>query len=228
MSRFNLAVAIGVLSSLTIIAPLSALDENDGGWVQLFNGKDLTGWKTHPKNPGNWRVKDGNIVSGGKAVSHLFSERGDYRDFQFRIEAKISDKGNSGQLFRAEFAPDYPRGYEAQINSTFPTDPVRTGSLYPAFDPPYPQINARKIIVTDELVKPNEWFTQEVIVRGNHIIIKVNGKTTVDFVDEKNTYTKGYLALQQHGVWGDLPDTVLEVRKIELKEFSSRTVPEHK
>ena len=42
-----------------------------------------------------------------------------------------------------------------------------------------------KIIVTDQLQKPDEWFTQEIIARGNHIIIKLNGKTTVDFVDEK-------------------------------------------
>src|SRR5262249_45978135 len=48
---------------------------------------------------------------------------------------------------------------------------------------------------------------------GNHIIIKVNGKTTVDFEDEKNTYTKGHFALQQHD-----PKTVVEFRKIEIKE----------
>src|SRR5262249_29682245 len=35
------------------------------GWTQLFNGKDLTGWKTHPKDPGNWRVEDGAIVGQG-------------------------------------------------------------------------------------------------------------------------------------------------------------------
>ena len=48
------------------------------------------------------------------------------------------------------------------------------------------------------LVPPDTWFTQEVEAVGNHIVIKVNGKVTVDFVDEKNTFTKGYLALQQH------------------------------
>jgi glucosamine 6-phosphate synthetase-like amidotransferase/phosphosugar isomerase protein len=60
---------------------------------------------------------------------------------------------------------------------------------------------------------------QEVIARGNHIIIKVYEKTTVDFVDVKNTYTKGHLALQQHAAFGDNPQTVLQVRKIEIKEF---------
>jgi hypothetical protein len=64
------------------------------------------------------------------------------------------------------------------------------------------------------LHKPDEWFTQEVIANGNHIIIKVNGKTTVDFVDEKNTFPKGHFALQQHD-----PGTVVQFRKIEVKEL---------
>jgi hypothetical protein len=49
-----------------------------------------------------------------------------------------------------------------------------------------------------QLAPPDTWFNQLVIARGNHIIIEVNYKKVVDFVDEKNTYTSGYLALQQH------------------------------
>src|SRR5262249_30663833 len=94
--------------------------EDDKGWVQLFNGKDLTGWKVFREGPGPWKVKDGILMSSGSKNSHLFTERGDYQNFQFRIEAKISDKGNSGQYFRAQFGPGYPKGYEAQINSTHP------------------------------------------------------------------------------------------------------------
>ena len=220
IARHFLIVIETVFSMLLAVAVCPATAKDDGEWIQLFNGKDLKGWKTHPKNPGKWRVERGILISGGKEVSHLFSERDDYQDFHYRIEAKISDKGNSGQLFRAAFAPGYPAGYEAQINSTFPTDPVRTGSLYPAFDAKLSADQQAKIIVKDQLHKPDEWFTQEVIARGNHIIIKVNDKTTVDFVDEKNTYTKGHLALQQHAAFGDNPQTVLQVRKIEVKELS--------
>ena len=64
------------------------------------------------------------------------------------------------------------------------------------------------------LVKASEWFTHEVIAQGNHIVIKVNGKTTVDFVDENNTYTTGHIALQQHD-----KGTIAEFRKIEIKEL---------
>src|ERR1700756_3955244 len=51
-------------------------DKNEEGWVQLFNGKDLTGWKTHPNNPGHWEVKDGVIVGRGWEVSPPFPEGG--------------------------------------------------------------------------------------------------------------------------------------------------------
>jgi hypothetical protein len=188
----------------------AAAKAGEKGWVKLFNGKDLTGWKTHPKAPGKWRVEDGAIVSGGTKVSHLFSERDDYENFHYRIEAKISDKGNSGQYFRTKFAQGYPPGYEAQINSTFP-DPQKTGSLY------------NFVRITKMLVPPDTWFTQEVIADGNHIIIKVNGEKVVDYVDKKNTYTRGHFALQQHGAFRDKGgkevETVLHVRKIEVKEL---------
>ncbi|HEY7426986.1 MAG TPA: family 16 glycoside hydrolase, partial [Gemmataceae bacterium] len=185
------------------------------GFVPLFNGKDLTGWKTHPDDKPKWEVKDGILIGSGVG-GHLFSERGDYENFHFRVEAMINDGGNSGQYFRTAFGPGFPKGYEAQINSTH-ADPIKTGSLYPAFSGKLTQEQRDKIIVRDMLVKPDEWFTQEVIARGNHIIIKVNDKTTVDFVDRNNTYTKGHFALQQH----DLA-TVVKFRKIEVKELPAK------
>jgi hypothetical protein len=206
MSRFLTSLGL-VLGALTLALPSLADDkkDDDKGWVQLFNGKDLEGWKTHPADKAKWEVKDGILVGSGEA-GHLFSQRGDYENFVYRVEAKINDHGNSGQYFRTQYGPSFPKGYEAQINSTH-RDPVRTGSLY-GF--------GKEATVRDMLVKPDEWFTQEVTAIGNHIVIKVNGKTTVDFVDKKNTYTKGHFALQQHD-----PGTVVMLRKIEVKELPS-------
>jgi len=192
-------------------------DDKDKGWVQIFNGKDIfngskvDGWKVYKDEPGDWSVKDGILVGKGPKRSHLYSERGDFENFHYRIEAKISDKGNSGQYFRTQF-PDkarYPAGYEAQINSTH-TDPVRTGSLY-GF-----------VKVTDMLVKPDTWFTQEVIADGNHIIILVNGKKVVDYVDEKNTYKKGHFAIQQHEPPAGVKESIIMIKKIEVKELPAK------
>jgi hypothetical protein len=185
------------------------------GFVQLFNGKDLTGWKQHPDDTNKWEVKDGALTASGPGNGHLYTERADYENVVFRIEAKINDKGNSGQYVRARFQKGFPPGYEAQINATH-SDRIKTGSLYPFM---------RNRAERDEFVKticvldkaphaPDEWFTQEVTADGNHIVIKVNGKTTVDYTDKNNTYTKGHLAIQYHD-----PTCKIMVRKAEVKEL---------
>jgi hypothetical protein len=204
----GLAGALGSLflgSGATGVDSKTADQDDTKGWVQLFNGKDLTGWEVHPKGTGPWKVEKGILIGSGSKNSHLFTKRDNYQNFHYRVEAKISDKGNSGQYFRAQFGGGYPKGYEAQINSTHP-DPQKTGSLW-SFAP-----------FKEMLVKPDTWFTQEVIAKGNHIIIKVNGKKTVDFVDKKNTYTKGRFALQQHDAT-DGVDTVVQFKKVEVKEL---------
>jgi hypothetical protein len=216
--------AIGSLAaSLFLVStPATGGDKKEGGdkdgWVQLFNGKDLTGWKTYEKNPGKWSVENGILIGRGKDVSHLFSEGGDYTDFHYRIKAKISDKGNSGQYFRAKFEGGYPNGYEAQINATHP-DPVKTGSLYPDGRLKLPAGEKDKIVVKEILAKPDEWFVQEVIAKGNHIIIMVNGKKTVDWMDPNNTHTKGHFAIQQHPPAPGSDESIIMVEKIEMKEI---------
>src|SRR5262249_51642284 len=79
------------------------------GFVPLFNGKDLTGWKPHPGQPGNWRVENGVLFGWGAQGSHLYSERGDYKDFYLRIEARINDGGDGGVFLRSRFGPVRPK-----------------------------------------------------------------------------------------------------------------------
>jgi hypothetical protein len=180
--------------------------DTSAGWVSLFNQKDLTGWKTHPVAPGDWRVEDGILIGRGPKVSHLYTERGDYEDFHFRIEAKINAGGNSGQSFRKQFSAKIGGdGYEAQIDSS--SHKAKTGSLYIHTSP--------AVAIEQVLVPVDTWFTQEVIVRGNHIVILVNGQKTVDFIDKNNNYVRGHLALQVYD-----PATVVQFRRIEIKELT--------
>ena len=96
------------------------------GFVSLFNGKDLSGWKTHPKQPGNWRVKDGILTGSGPSSSALYTLRDDYRDFHLRVEARVNDKGAGAVFARSGFGPvnpsnvtpRMPLGYRASINNT--------------------------------------------------------------------------------------------------------------
>jgi hypothetical protein len=224
-----------------LLAALAAPARADDGWVQLFNGKDLSGWKIHPKANGAfaeiipiekdgkllgydaklrkdgstvhlWRVEDGLLIGSGPS-SHLFSERDDYTDVEYRVEAMINDHGNSGQYFRTRFEGGFPLGYEAQINATH-GDPIRTGSLYPDGRTKLKNHKSEITVMNTAPHKPDEWFTQEVTAKGNHITIKVNGKVTVDWTDPDNTFTKGHFALQGHD-----PGTVVKFRKIEVKEL---------
>ena len=174
----------------------------DDEWVSLFNGKDLGGWTTADGTEGNWKVEDGAITCTGSA-SHLFSPRGDYKNFRYRAEVMINDGGNSGQYFRTAKGPGFPKGYEAQINSTH-RDPVKTGSIY----------NMVLIKVLDTLVKPDTWFTQEIEARGNHITVTVNGETLYEFVDANNTFKEGHFAFQFHD-----PTCQVKIRKIEVLEL---------
>ena len=234
------------LAAGCLIIGLPALRADDtkkdsDGWVQLFNGKDLTGWKIHEKPSGDitevikvekdgivvgfdaklkngktthlWRVEDGLLIGSGPP-SHLFSERGDYVNFKYRVEAKINDHGNSGQYFRTDFGPGFPSGYETQINSTH-GDKIRTGSLYPDGRDNYSAEDKKKMIVLEQLHKPDEFFVQEVTAIGDTITISVNGKVTLDgFKDAKYRHKKGHFALQGHD-----PGTVVTFKKVEVKEL---------
>jgi len=172
-----------MLLCFAIVLCLSSQAIAQDGWINMFDGKTLNGWKAS-ENPGSWRVEDGCIAGSGD-VSHLFWMTQKCKDCEFMAEVKIADGANSGMYFRTEFGPGFPKGYEAQVNSSH-KDWKRTGSLYNFVD------------LKEQLVPPDTWFTQHVIAKGNHIIIKVNEKTVVDFVDEKNSFSEGYLALQQH------------------------------
>jgi hypothetical protein len=235
--QFLLAtLAAAMLASAGSIPQSHADDKKEEAWIELFNGKDLTGWKIPDPPSGEfksvkevkneqgkvvayvgvtkkddkeytlWQVKDGMIVGGGPS-SHLFSNV-EADNFRFRVEAKINDHGNSGQYFRTKFGPGFPQGYEAQINATH-GDPIRTGSLYPAGG--LGKFKDKLCVMNTAPHKPDEFFTQEVIADGPFITIIVNGKTTLDHWEDPNkTFTKGHFALQGHD-----PGSIMTFKKIE-------------
>jgi len=172
------------------------------GWTPLFDGSTLDGWQI--SDDGNWTVEDGVIIGQGK-TSHLFSPRGDYKDFEVRGRFKISDGGNSGFYFRTTFGPGWPAGYEAQINSTF-TDPQKTGSLYAL------------VPNGTTLVPPDTWFDYRVRCvdepGGVHITLTIDGVTFVDYVDAEKKHASGHIAIQQHH-----EGSVIEAKDLWIREL---------
>ena len=65
--------------------------------------------ETHPKQPGNWHVANGVLIGSGPALSHLYTERGDFTDFHLRVEARFNQGGSSGVYLRCPLAQDFPR-----------------------------------------------------------------------------------------------------------------------
>ena len=188
------------------------------GWVQLFNGTDLTGWKTHPDQPGDWRVEDGVLIGRGPRNSHLFSDRGDYGDFHLRVEAKLDPGGNSGVCFRSGFelisvgadpGLRLPPGFEADINDA-PNQTAKTGTLWRVGHGA-----GTLVLVKEALVPPDTWFQLEVIAIGPRITVKVNGRTTADWWDDRTDHRTGHVALQVN--WP--VSTIVRFRKIEIKEL---------
>jgi serine/threonine protein kinase/CubicO group peptidase (beta-lactamase class C family) len=178
------------------------------GFVPLFNRKDLTGWKTHPKEPRDWHVKNGVLISGEKP-SYLFSEGGDYENFRLRIEARINQKGNSGLFFRTRFEPGVPHGYEAEIVSPSIRQ-EKTGTL---FERDSAEIY-HSVVRDGSLMAADQWFTMEIIAEGDHIVIWVNDTKTADCRVNNRQFPRGHFALQK-----DNRDTRVEFRKIEIKEL---------
>lgn len=171
------------------------------GWITIFDGKTLNGWKAS-ELPENWKVEEGAIVGRGPR-SHLFYVGREFTDLEFQADVMTEPKTNSGMYFRVAFGPAWPSGYEAQVNNSG-GDPVRTGSLY----------NFAKNF--KQVANDKEWFNQHIICKGNHIVIKVDGKTITDFTDEKNTFKKGLVALQQHD-----PGSVVRYKNLKVKPLDS-------
>ena len=179
------------------------------GFVPLFNGKDITGWKTHPAQPGNWHVENGILICSSGGTSHLYTERGDYKDFHLRAEARVNRGGNGGIRFRTKYGPTDPPGnpknvlgYIAKLNDSW----LGSLDIWP---------KSTHVRTRESKVPPGDWLILEVIAHENHIIIKINEETTVDFTDDERRFGQGHLALQHYD-----PGTVIEFRKIEIKELS--------
>lgn len=148
----RLTASFGDRDSTPLPVAVPPASTNAKGWIQLFNGKDLTGWKTHPKQPGNWRVENGilmgTLLNGN--VNHLFTERDDYRDFHMRAEVQIDQTGNSGIYFRSPFelrflGGKFPPAYEVAIynnDGTSSFDAFKTGSIHGL--KLYPQVLIKK------------------------------------------------------------------------------------
>lgn len=209
MTTLRLAAA----TLAAVLASGAGAPAQDDGWVSLFDGKTLNGWKASDA-PGTFSVKDGRIVVHGPR-SHLFYDgpvkNHDFTNFEWKAEVMTTPGSNSGMYFHTLFQETgWPRkGYEVQVNNSH-TDPKRTGGLYGVQDN------------YEAPAKDNEWFTQHIIVQGKRVIVKVNDKVLVDYIEPDNVQrppdmaerklSSGTIALQGHD-----PKSIVYYRNIQVK-----------
>jgi hypothetical protein len=193
--------------------PITGCGGNDG-WVSLYNGVDLTGWKASEK-PGCFSIEDGAIkVSNGR--SHLFyvgdGTNADFKNFEFMASVKTTPGSNSGIYFHTEYQENgWPKkGYESQVNITH-SDAQKSGGLYvaaPVSDPP---------------AKDNEWYTQHIIVKGKHVTVKINGEIVVDYTEADDVSFKGWpgrrLSSGTFAFQGHDPKSVIYFKDIKVKRL---------
>jgi hypothetical protein len=164
------SLSIIVAAFLTFFPPPA-----EDAFVPLFNGKDLTGWKTFDSKPATWLVEDRMIVCTGKGGGWLGTDR-DYADFILRLDYRLTPGGNSGVYLRApEFGHISRVGMEIQILDDNAPQFAKldfyqySGSIYHVVAP------------TRRAGKPpGQWNKLEIRALGRQVVVVLNGKKIVD------------------------------------------------
>lgn len=206
--KFSIFLALGLLCTMH----LGAADSEDG-FVSLMDGKTFQGWKSSIDSTNTWQIEEGAFVTRGK-TAHLFydGELAPLKDFHLKVEVWTETNSNGGIYFHTQYQErGFPAaGFECQVNNSH-TDWIRTGSLYGL-------VNIGLTPVADY-----KWFTQEIIVRGSKVTVKLDGKTVLEYNEPKGVeagktnarkLSTGTFALQAHD-----PKSVIRYRNIRVKKL---------
>jgi hypothetical protein len=239
---------VGIALSVNGATP-RAQGEPPPGFVSIFNGKDLTGWKIPEGDNGHWKVVDGVIDydAGSEAPKdkNLWTAKA-YKNFVARVDWRIKstpyisnnmrivmpdghDKlDEKGQPIKIT-APDSDSGFllrgagKAQLNIW--CWPVGSGEMYGyRTDPNMPA--AIKAAATPKMNADNDigkWNTFEVTVQGSTVNVMLNGKAVIDKITLPDLPAEGPLGLQHHGGVKDGTYTgipaLVQFRNIYVKEL---------
>jgi len=205
--RLRLAL-ITLVTVLLVAGMIPSAQAQTGEWKQLFDGKDLVGWKH--VGPGEMTVEDGLIRTLG-GMGLLYWTGGKLGDCVIRVVFKMRDENdNSGVYIRIPIEPreawmPVHYGYEVQIDNqpekSNEDDYHITGTLYSMTKP------------LAHAGKPGpEWNTMEITLDGPHTTVVLNGVKVTEFTEGDPVPAKkfpfepergprpqeGYIGLQNH------------------------------
>ena len=140
-------------------------------WTTLFDGTSLAAWTT--TGDANWQVSDGAV--GADAGAGFLVTHESYGDFELEVEFFVSPDANSGVFLRCAnpAKPGAATCYEVNIFDQRPDPSYRTGGIV-GIAKPSVRIDAG-----------NRWNAYHIEAHGRHIVVKLNGQTTVDVEDDK-------------------------------------------
>lgn len=198
----------------------SASQKAERGFVSLFNGKDLTGWKLVGQRGAGYGVTNGVLYCAKGGGGNLFYDK-EFSDFVLRFEFKLEPHSNNGLGIRTPLQGDAAYlGMELQILGEGYPGALRPeqyhGSVYDVF--------AAK---RGALKKPGEWNVQEVTANGRHIRVVLNGQeilnADLNAVTDAKVLAKHPGLLRDKGYIGFLGhNDYVEFRNIRIKDISKR------
>jgi Domain of Unknown Function (DUF1080) len=168
-----------------------------GGWLPLFNGKDLTGWRNNGEE--KWVAEQGTILceSTANKYGYLTTEK-TYRDFDLRLKFKGEANGNSGVFVHSKITgidPQHGPDIEGMQVEVDPNPGKHTGGLYESGGRGWVMMPTPE---GEQALKPGAWNDLEISVQNNHILTRLNGVTAVDYLDATPKFTDGVIGLQIH------------------------------
>jgi len=175
------------------------------GWVSLFDGKTLDGWR-NPYTWGESKVVAGEILLTADKKFFLVTEKS-YGDFVFEVDILLpAGKANSGVMFRARVEPNKVYGYQAEVDGDLTRN--WSGGLYDEgrrmwFASPIKGDVASEKAFRDRAgsaFKRDGWNTYRITCQGPRLKIEVNGVVTTDITDAMDA--TGPIGLQHHGEKG--------------------------
>ena len=208
---------------------LSTMPDGEG-YLSLFNGVDLSGWKALIGNPisrdtmfglerqtqqraanavlsDNWQVRDGAITFVGEGYDNLCTEK-KYRDFEMQVDWRITKDGDSGIYLRG--SP------QVQIWDTSRTDvgaQVGSGGLYNN------QVHTSKpLVVADNPV--GEWNTFRIIMIEDKVTVYLNGILVTDKVVLENYWNRELPIFREEQIELQAHGTDLQFRDIYVREIT--------
>lgn len=171
---------------------IKELPRKPGAEVNLFNGKDLTGWEAYGDE--KWFVEDGLLVceNGPKKGYGYLATRDYYDDFEMTADFKQESNGNSGIFIRSFVEPVAKvNGWQVEVAPKG----CDTGGIYESYG------RGWLIQIPDEkenILKEGDWNTMRIKVQGDNVTTWLNGQEMVNIKDEMIGKGQGRIALQIH------------------------------